>query len=268
MVRLFFAKVANSLNQVHSPLTPVLLAHLCITTDDFVLALKEVRPSALREGFATILDVTWADVGALHAIRSELHMRASVGSTGPGQTLLAKAVGSESQASFISYVGKSERASGAAGLDALVPQSDEALSESSARVVNALLTELDGLDAQRGAFGDEPSGHVRPGDVFPGRLYRLLHVDLPSSDKRAEIVRMLLVRRSVPLALVDSVTEIISGERGEGYSGADLAALVREAVKAPRRTLGTLREMDGGPASPEPGGAGRGLLGCIGQGGA
>jgi ribosome biogenesis ATPase len=37
-------------------------------------------------------------------------------------------------------------------LDALVPRRDETLSESSARVVNTLLTELDGLDARRGVF--------------------------------------------------------------------------------------------------------------------
>jgi ribosome biogenesis ATPase len=54
------------------------------------------------------------------------------------------------------------------------------------------------------------------------------------------------------LAPADCVAEMVGGERGEGYSGADLAALVREAgVRALRRALGTLRDMDEGPASPE-----------------
>jgi len=37
-------------------------------------------------------------------------------------------------------------------LDALIPRRDDTLSESSARVVNTLLTELNGLDARRGVF--------------------------------------------------------------------------------------------------------------------
>ena len=90
-----------------------------------------------------------------------------------------------------------------------------------------------------------------PAMCRPGRLDKLLYVDLPSPAERAEIVRTLLVRRRVPLApgpaAADSVAEMVSGVRGEGYSGADLAALMREAgVRALRRALGTLEEMDGG----------------------
>ncbi|KAH9178373.1 ribosome biogenesis ATPase RIX7 [Lactarius sanguifluus] len=304
--------IARFLQSHPGPLTPALLAPLCITADDFMLALKEVQPSALREGFATIPDVTWADVGALHAIRSELHMAVvqpirrpelfrAVGIDAPagvllwgppgcGKTLLAKAVANESQASFISVKGPellnkvtSGRASGRCGRysrvrgrrrrasysltssDALVPRRDEALSESSARVVNTLLTELDGLDARRGVFvlgATNRPDMLDPAMCRPGRLDKLLYVDLPEPDERAEIVRTLLVRRGVPLAPsahsalapADSVAEMVGSERGEGYSGADLAALVREAgVRALRRALGTLREMDDSPAGPESG---------------
>lgn len=123
------------------PLTEAQLAPLCITSEDFDAALKEVQPSSKREGFATVPGVTWADIGALHSIREELHMSIvepikrpelfnAVGIEAPcgvlmwgppgcGKTLLAKAVANESRANFMSvkgpellnkYVGESERA--------------------------------------------------------------------------------------------------------------------------------------------------------------
>ncbi len=100
----------------------------------------------------------------------------------------------------------------------------------------------------------------------PGRLDKLLYVDLPAADERAEIVRTVLARRRVPLAPhdtgMDRVAEMIAGARGEGYSGADLAALVREAgVRALRRALGTLEETDeGGSGSGAGAGAGVGVV--------
>jgi len=86
-----------------------------------------------------------------------------------------------------------------------------------------------------------------------------------AADERAEIVRTLLSRRRVPLApqdtAMDRVAEIIAGARGEGYSGADLAALVREAgVRALRRALGTLEETgEGGSGSGAGAGVGVGV---------
>lgn len=97
---------------------------------------------------------------------------------------------------------------------------------------------------------------IDPAMVRPGRLDKLLYVDLPLPDERAEIVRTLC--RRLPLGDAGSsieVTEVVIGqirqaietlvkEYGDGYSGADLAALVREAgVVALRRTLGSLDDM-------------------------
>lgn len=288
------SSIAHFLSAHPSPLTPSQLAPLCITSSDFRAALSEVQPSSKREGFATVPDVTWADVGALRGIREELQMAivqpvrrpelfSAVGIVaacgvllwgppGCGKTLLAKAVANESRANFISvkgpellnkYVGESERAvrqvfSRARAsspcviffdeLDALVPRRDDSLSDSSARVVNTLLTELDGLDARKSVYVIAATNRpdmIDPAMVRPGRLDKLLYVDLPSAEERVEILRTLV--RRVPLRdeTVLTHTETLIQEQCEGYSGADIAALVREAgVVALRRVLGSLEEVE------------------------
>lgn len=50
------------------------LSGLCVLMSDFKTSLSRVQPSAKREGFATVPDVTWEDVGALQDIREELNM--------------------------------------------------------------------------------------------------------------------------------------------------------------------------------------------------
>ena len=53
------------------PLSEEQLKGLCIELNDFLVALSSVQPSAKREGFATVPNVTWADIGALEDIREE-----------------------------------------------------------------------------------------------------------------------------------------------------------------------------------------------------
>jgi len=94
---------------------------------------------------------------------------------------------------------------------------------------------------------------IDPAMVRPGRLDKLLYVDLPLPSEISEILRTLM--RKVPLGAgeerdmsADQIREEIARvvtDRCDGYSGADLAALVREAgVIALKRTLGALDEME------------------------
>ena len=54
------------------PLSQEQLEPLSVTMEDFLEAVKRVQPSSKREGFATVPDVSWKDIGALDAIREEL----------------------------------------------------------------------------------------------------------------------------------------------------------------------------------------------------
>ena len=247
---------------------------IVITIDDFLTALPKIQPSSKREGFATVPETTWADIGALRPVREELltaivepirspEKYARVGITAPtgvllwgppgcGKTLLAKAVANESKANFISvkgpellnkYVGESERAVRQVfvrarssipcviffdELDALVPKRDDALSESSARVVNTLLTELDGLSSRQGIYVVAATNRpdiIDPAMLRPGRLETLLFVDLPGEDERVEILQTLSRNLSIPFT--DAIAEI--ARSCHGFSGADLESLLRRA---------------------------------------
>ncbi|VEU20474.1 DEKNAAC101369 [Brettanomyces naardenensis] len=260
------------------PLSPQQLEPLCITRSDFVSALPTIQPTAKREGFATIPDVTWDHVGALSEVRVELHMAIvqpikrpdlylKVGITAPGgvlmwgppgcgKTLLAKAVANESKANFISvkgpellnkYVGESERAVRKVfararasvpciiffdELDALVPRRDAALSEASSRVVNTLLTELDGLNDRRGIFvvgATNRPDMIDPAMLRPGRLDKTLYVQLPSPQERLEILKTLIRSNHTPIDATVDLPRIAFDERCKNFSGADLSSLVKEA---------------------------------------
>jgi ribosome biogenesis ATPase len=82
---------------------------------------------------------------------------------------------------------------------------------------------------------------IDPAMCRPGRLDKLLFVDLPKADERVDILRALA--RKLPLR--DEETARLAGEivkfRCDGFSGADIAALVREVgVLALRRSLAFL----------------------------
>ncbi|CAG8946549.1 unnamed protein product [Penicillium salamii] len=261
-----------------------------VSNADFFTALPKIQPSSKREGFATIPDTTWADIGALGGVREELvtaivepiknpDIYANVGITAPtgvllwgppgcGKTLLAKAVANESRANFISvkgpellnkFVGESERAVRQVfmrarssipcviffdELDALVPRRDDTLSEASARVVNTLLTELDGLGSSRqGIYVIAATNRpdiIDPAMLRPGRLETLLFVNLPSPLERVDILHTLV--RNLSIEFGEDLRQL--AEECEGFSGADLGSLLRRAGYSAIKRRDTIKIQD------------------------
>jgi len=103
------------------------LQKIVITDEDFKDALKEVRPSALREVLVQVPNVSWEDVGGLELLKEELHEAVEwplkhkeafehtdvsppkgvllYGPPGTGKTLIAKAVAHTTESNFISIKG-------------------------------------------------------------------------------------------------------------------------------------------------------------------
>ncbi|KAI1083804.1 AAA-domain-containing protein [Whalleya microplaca] len=181
------------------------------------------------------------------------------GPPGCGKTLLAKAVANESKANFISvkgpellnkYVGESERsvrqvfsrARASAPcilffdeLDALVPRRDGNVPDASARVVNQLLTEMDGIGSRLGVYvvgATNRPDMIDPAIMRPGRLGTNIFVDLPDADGRVDILTTRL-RRLLPGYADWAVLEAAARDpRCEGFSGADLDNLHLAAGQA------------------------------------
>lgn len=189
------------------------------------------------------------------------------GPPGCGKTLVAKAVANESKANFISikgpellnkYVGESERAvrslfaraqSSAPcilffdEMDALAPKRDDSLSDASSRVVNALLTELDGVGDRSGIYVVGATNRpdcIDPAIRRPGRLGTSVFVGLPTPEERVDILRAIYwntitaeVKDEVARGAMDGRLRAIALDaRCKGFSGADLGSLMQAAARA------------------------------------
>lgn len=85
-------------------------------------------------------------------------------------------------------------------IDALCPRRDDSNENSSSRIVNQLLTEMDGLDARRDVYIVAATNRpdiLDPAITRPGRFDKLLYIGLPDQKERFEILKT--VCRGVPL---------------------------------------------------------------------
>ena len=116
-------------------------------------------------------------------------------------------------------------------IDAICPaRSADADSQSSSRLVNTLLTEMDGMQGRKLVFVIAATNRpdmIDPAMLRPGRLDKSLYVDLPNQQERLSILTTLT--RKTPLDGSVDLSVIAADSRTEGMSGADLASLVREA---------------------------------------
>ncbi|MFB6207037.1 MAG: AAA family ATPase [Haloglomus sp.] len=176
------------------------------------------------------------------------------GPPGTGKTMLARAVASNTDANFLAvdgpelfdkFVGESERAvrevfsrareSAPAvvffdEVDALGATRGGEGGAAPERVVSQLLTELDGLEQREGVTvlgATNRPDRIDPALLRPGRFDRTIHVGLPDRTAREEILR--IHARDRPMRGIDLGS---LAERTDGFSGSDLAALLREASLA------------------------------------
>jgi len=266
-----------------------ILESLEITEDDFKAALKGIEPSALREVFVEVPDVSWEDVGGLEdtterlretiqwpleypGVFEQMDMESAkgvllYGPPGTGKTLLAKAVANEAQSNFISvkgpellnkYVGESEKGVREVfskarenaptvvffdEIDSIAGERGRNMGDSGVgeRVVSQLLTELDGLEDLEDVVVIATTNRpdlIDAALIRPGRLDRHIHVPVPDEEARRKILEVHT--RDKPLA--ESVDLDDLARRTDGYVGADLEAVAREAAMAATREF--IRSVD------------------------
>lgn len=260
------------------------LEKITVTEEDFNNALKDIEPSALREVFVEVPDITWNDVGGLEATKErmreiiqwpltyedvfeDMNLDAAkgilmYGPPGTGKTLMAKAVANESDSNFISikgpellnkYVGESEKGirevfekarSNAPTIvffdeiDAIAGERGRGMGDSGVgeRVVSQLLTELDGLEQLEDVVVIATTNRpdlIDSALLRPGRLDRHIHVPVPDIEGRERILQVHTANSPIS----DNVDIRTVAEQADGFVGADLEALVREATMAATRQL-------------------------------
>ncbi len=174
------------------------------------------------------------------------------GPPGTGKTLLAKAVANEANANFISvkgpeliskWVGESEKhireifrkARQVAPaiiffdeFDSISKQRGTSLSDATERVVNQLLTELDGIEELEKVVVIAATNRkdlIDPSLLRPGRIDAIIELKLPDKKTREEIFKVHT--RKMPLDKSVKLQEYV--EKTEGWTGADIEAICRNA---------------------------------------
>ncbi|MBI2452359.1 CDC48 family AAA ATPase [Candidatus Pacearchaeota archaeon] len=197
----------------------------------------------------------------LPLIRPDLFVKAGIkpakgvlisGSPGTGKTLLAKAVATESNANFISvkgpeliskWVGESEKhvreifkkarqVSPAIiffdEFDSISQHRGSSLSDATERVVNQLLTELDGIEELEKVIVIAATNRrdlIDPALLRPGRIDAVIEIPIPDKETRRKIFEV----HTGEMPLDKNVKIEGYADKTDGWTGADIAAICRTA---------------------------------------
>ncbi len=176
------------------------------------------------------------------------------GPPGCGKTLLAKAVANETHSNFISvkgpellnkYVGESERSIRQVferarmsapciiffdELDSICSHRGEDGNSHNSRIVNQFLTEMDGLEGRQRVYviaATNRPDSIDPAMLRPGRLDKLIYVQLPTTQERYDILKKQTMKTKLSPDV--DLFEVASDLRCSNFSGADISNLVRVA---------------------------------------
>ena len=267
---------------------PEVLEKMEVRMSDFRQAIKEIEPSALREIYLEIPEVSWDQVGGLEEVKERLkesiewpltrpemfeHFGINpprgivlFGAPGTGKTLIAKAIANEAKANFITikgpeliskWVGESEKAVREVfkkakqsspsivfldefeSIASIRRSSDGSGSDVMNRVVNQLLSSMDGVEGMEGVIVVAATNRpemIDPALLRSGRFERVLHIPPPDVASLKEILKIHTA--DMPLGrfkLDDLATNL------QNYTGADIEAICREAaliaMRAERKTV-------------------------------
>ncbi len=174
------------------------------------------------------------------------------GPPGTGKTLLAKAVATESNANFISvkgpeliskWVGESEKhireifkkARQVAPtiiffdeFDSISKARGSSISDATEKVVNQLLTELDGVEELEKVVVIAATNRkdlIDSALLRPGRIESIVELGIPDEKTREEIFKVQT--RKMPLA--KDIDLKIYSKNSDGWTGAEIEGVVREA---------------------------------------
>lgn len=285
-VKPYFSELKNLQDKVPAEI----LDKIKVTRENFVDAMKQVEPSAMREVLINKPHVSWDDVGGLEEakeklrelvelplLRPDLFEKAGIkpskgillyGPPGTGKTLLAKAVATEANANFISvkgpeliskWVGESEKHireifKKARQVSPSIIFFDEfdsiskprgfSVSDSTERVVNQLLTELDGIEELEKVVVIAATNRrdlIDPSLLRPGRIDSHVELKIPDVKTREKIIEVHT--KNMPLDKNFDIKDYIS--KTEGWTGADIEALARNAgINAIKRFYKNSKDSD------------------------
>ncbi|HJM67684.1 MAG TPA: CDC48 family AAA ATPase [Candidatus Thalassarchaeaceae archaeon] len=256
---------------------PEVLEKMEVQMNDFRIAIRDIEPSALREIYVEIPEVSWDDVGGLDEVKERLKESVEwpltmpdrfehfgikpprgivlFGAPGTGKTLIAKAIAHEAKANFITvkgpeliskWVGESEKAirevfkkakqaspsiifldefESIAG--ARTPNSGEG-SDVSNRVVNQLLSSMDGVESMEGVIVIAATNRpemIDPALLRSGRFERVMHIPPPDHASLRKILK--IHAKDMPLGKFDLES---LADKMQNFTGADVEAVCREAA--------------------------------------